>query len=286
MGRTLLILTAIALAAAVVMPPLTLADPPGAPEPAADGGPTVIVNGVIIWRPAGGDAKWKTPPLGEVERTQLVLLVEPGQGRLIALDLEASRLDSFTDDKGRDLVAKPDGQDGVSSQVGFSPNTAISEDGKAAVVQVQGRRVPTAGATQLSAGGTLVFQHSASGRQVTHLARNVKLKKGETFKLGDVTFTIRNVTGMEVDRYKLRRVEVTHDRDLDALGPVRFLDGEGKEIASKVLGWGSSRAGGQIQHERTFLITQDVESVSVSADGWADAKPLAVPFRVKAGLGL
>ncbi len=262
---------AAALAAGIVFPVLSRADGPD--EQQADP-PRVELRGLIVLRPPADDGvKWKTPPLGDKPQTQLMLMVTVPGGRLIAPDESACRLVRLADDRRVNLLAEQ------------TVEAAISEDGRGALVRVRVDRAPSPDARELIAAGELAFHYSPDGKRDTHRTGPFDLKDGAAFKLGPAGFRVRTVTPLDKGAYKMK-VELICEQDPRLLGELRFLDEKNAAIPGRIIGWGSSDIEGRPVWEYTFAFTRRVERVTITADGWADLKRLAVPFNLTAGVGL
>ena len=118
-------------------------------------------------------------PFNESPGTVVVLAVQAPRGNgIVQIDSSGSKLDTFTDDKGQSLLEE--------GKIGPFPR--ISEDGSAALVEAEVRARPSAGATSISAQGSIAMT-LAAGSKPTRVA-NVRLIQGQTFRVGTATITV------------------------------------------------------------------------------------------------
>lgn len=192
------------------------------------------------------------------------ILVPAGTG-IVEIDDDASRVDAFTDDKGQSLL-----------EVGrFGPFPKISEDRSAAVVDVEVRGRPSAGATAVSVQGSIAMT-LASGTKPTRIP-NVRLEEGRTMKLGAATITVKTVTAGE------ETTDVTFGLSrsiLNTISAIKFFDGKGELLESRRTSSGYMNDAAEVEHE----LKSKEKLVSVEFDVWQNMRQIKLPFSLTTGL--
>src|SRR5262249_17588387 len=151
------------------------AAPPAAPVAP----PQIVVAGLKVIGSGLGKNGSEIEPFHDHPGTFIALAIQPPKGSgIVAVDDDASRLDAFGDDKGTSLLEE--------GRIGPFPK--VAEDGSAAMVEVEVRGRPAAGASSLTVQGTLALT-LANGSKATRVA-NLKLEDGQTFKVGTTTLTV------------------------------------------------------------------------------------------------
>ena len=247
----------------------------------AQTGLTVKPSGVrVISETVGEGFKGLTPFNTQDKGAALALLIKSGGPSIIKIDTGASKLVAFADDKGASLLTegKRFNQDGIGH---FA---RISEDGKAALVEITGRGLPTAGATKLNAEGTLVVQ-TASKKSVVKSA-SFELKKGSQVTVGDIVITVNKVGKPSFGDDKLEVEIQTGNKALETVAEVKFLTAAGKVIESRGSGSSSMGFGKKFTYGRSFNLKQAVSGqVVLQFEIWTDIAEKKVPFSVSAGIG-
>ncbi len=212
--------------------------------------------------------------------TDLALLVLPGEGALIDLNLDDSELTAFEDDKGTDLLTETEGFDGD----GFASFPSVEESGAAAMVEIEASGLPAAGATSLSAEGVLVIG-TASEKKAERSAA-FELAEGTEIEVGGIALKVEGVGEPSFGDHALELEFETRDRAIERVASVRFFDAAGAEIESS--GAGSSRMGfnNKFTYGRSYsLAKKPAGKITVEFELWADYVEHKVPFSVTAGLG-
>src|SRR5262245_62729276 len=124
--------------------------PAAAPPPPAP--PQVSAAAIRIVGLGLGANGTERRPFNESPGTVVVLAIQPPRGSgIVQIDDHASTLEAFADDKGQSLLEE--------GRVGPFPK--VAEDGSAAIVEVEVRGRPGAGATSVSGQGTLGVREAA-----------------------------------------------------------------------------------------------------------------------------
>jgi hypothetical protein len=226
------------------------------------------------------------------EGTTLALLVTVPEGGLVSVNTEKMR-SRLTDDKGTDLTAA---RAAFGMHLQMPPQ--ISPEGKACLIEVSGQRAPAKGAAALTAAGTIYLQ--CGSRQESARQANVPLKPGTKIAAGPIPFEISKVgkpefsfefPGMSNQRGPTppaEKFEVTllAHQDCSKIASIAFLDAAGKDLGAKPGSSSSMGMGGMMTVEKSFILAKKVDTATILVTYWADLKEVAVPFDVKATLGL
>lgn len=229
----------------------------------------------VVGEAYGGDQSMR--PFNYFSGTTVVLLATRPSGGLIRVDEEASRIKTFVDERGKNLLVK-----GEFNQPGLNPFAQISPDGKAAILEVFGGGIPTRGSGWVSISGTIVF-HAATTKQ-TFRDPNVKLEEGAVIQTGPVRFEIVKVGKPDWGDEPLA-ITVAVKQDLHGVAEIRFLDDAGETIEYRDGGTMSSRIGNKVDIKRTFRLTESVATLTVEIDYWTDIKSVEAPFEAVVSLG-
>ncbi|HEY8180927.1 MAG TPA: hypothetical protein VII32_01715, partial [Thermoanaerobaculia bacterium] len=200
--------------------------------------------------------------------TAVGLAIEVPEGNaIIDIDNHGSRLDTLTDNKGRSLL----------EEGRFGPFPKISEDKSAAMVEVEARGRPSAGASSITLKGNVALT-MASGSKPTRIA-NMRLEEGRTMKVGDTTITVKTVKAGDDS------TELTFALPrsfMNSIHAVRFFDSKGAAIESSRSGSGYMNEAAEVQYD----VKSKVKTVAVEFDVWQNIREVKVPFNLTAGLAI
>ena len=210
--------------------------------------------------------------------TMVALLVERPTGGILELNDDESKLESFTDDKGTNLLSGEDkwGRNGVK-------DSTIAEDGKAAMITIQGSSLPAAGATKLIAKGKVVFNVATKSK--THKSEKVAIKNDQKVTVGGISFTIKEVGKPDWGDAELS-LTLKASQDLSAIKTVRFLGADGKEIKSDRGSRMRSAWGNKVTVEWKYDLDKKTDQAVIEVEIWDDMQQVAVPFDIKTSIGL
>lgn len=243
----------------------------------AAGDPRAEVVGVLVVAP-GKDLAATLRPFGYRRGTRVALLVRMGAGTIVHFDPRASRIDSFSDDKGSDLGIKRTGMRGWSRSTRFGPFARFVGGGRAVLLEILSPAVPSRGARRLLCRGELVLR--VATRTSRRLLERVPIRPGVEVKGGGLALKITRI----VPFGKRSRVTVVYQVEDPRvqLARLRFLAG-GKEVASRsalATSWPAPR----------FVIRYTLERALNLADLelrlWTDVGERRVPFTFETGVGL
>ena len=234
--------------------------------PAAAAMPQVVVGGIQVAKVAVAGDDYSAKPFNSENGTKIVLWIKmpAGQG-LIEIDDDASVLQHFGDDKGTDLGGKLDS----------FPDEF--KDGSGGTLDISSSGMPAAGATKLVAEGTLALSVSA-GSKPTKVA-NVRLEDGRTFKLGQTTITLAEVSADGEDlKFSLKLPRQV----MAGIKGVTFFDAKNQPLD----GHRTSSGYFNDDAEMGFSVKTELKTVTLEFDIWQGLRVIKVPFKVSAGVGL
>jgi hypothetical protein len=249
-------------AAATAAPP---AKKPATPAKAASA-PTVSVAGIRVVGQGFGEEGREAQPFNESPGVGLALVVQSKDGGLIAFDEDSSALGEMADSEGNSLL----------DNASIWPFPKMTKDGKAMVVEMKSQGVPAAGATFVTAKGTIAVTTATGSKAVK--VPNVRMENAQTFKVGAGVVTVEDVSTDDTS------TSLTFKGSLAVLGSVRgwkFLDAKGAAIESSDRGYGRSND----TAFKSLSVTTTAKTVTLELDVWQGLKQAAIPFDVKAGLG-
>ena len=235
--------------------------PPAAP-------PQVSAVALRVVGPGLGANGSELRPFNESPGTVVVLAIQAGRGGgIVEIDSHAGKLDAFTDDKGQSLLEE--------GRVGPFPK--VAEDGSVAMVEIEVRARPSAGAASVTVQGTLAMTVAAGSKPVR--AANVKLETGQAFKLGATPMTIGEA---KVEEDATRITFGLSRTVLNTIREVRFLDAKNAPIEARRTGSGYMNEKATLDYEAK---TKD-KAVTIEFEMWQNPRAVKVPFNVQAGLGV
>lgn|SRR5262245_50580389 len=243
----------------------------GAARPAATasggGMPQIATVGLRVAGLGIGANGSEVKPFMESPGTTLVLAIQAPKGNgIVDIDEHGSKLEVFSDDKGTSLLEE--------ARVGPFPK--ITEDGSAALVELEVRARPAAGSTSLSAQGTIAMTLAGGSKPIR--AANVKMDANQTFKIGATTLTIAEAK-IEEDATKFT---VNLPRSLlTTIREIRFFDAKNAPIEGHRRGSGYFNEKAELELEAK---TKD-KVFSIEFEVWQNLRTIKAPFKVDAGLG-
>lgn len=245
-------------------PPRPAAAPPPAPAAAM---PQITAIGLRVAGLGIGANGTEVKPFMESPGTTVVLAVQAPKGNgIVDIDDHGSKLDVFSDDKGTSLLEE--------GRVGPFPK--ITEDGTAALVELEVRARPSAGASSLSVQGTIAMTLAGGSKPVR--AANVKIEANQTFKIGTTTLTIADPKVEE----ESTRFTVNLPRSLlTTIREIRFFDAKNAPIEAHRRGSGYFNEKAELELEAK---TKD-KAFSIEFEVWQNLRVVKAPFKLDAGLG-
>jgi hypothetical protein len=242
--------------------------------------------------------------VGESRGAKLTLLVTSSAPGLLALDAKASRIDTFADDKGTDLLQGRSIPFGPLFSKGEPVSTQISPDRTRALIEVGGgHNVPAKGAAQLRIKGTLAFRWGPDAK--VYRAENIELKEGMEIPVGKSMLKVSTVSRELWHGQKIGTGEqalTVHDPEtrqtvslntgpglsVKDIARVAFFDLQGREIDS----WPGTFSGfAEINGNPTwgtlsYCLRWPMDTATVVITICPNMQTIKVPFDVTATLGL
>ena len=241
--------------------------PAAAAQPAAPS-PQVSAAGLRIVGLGLGANGTELRPFNESPGTVIVLAIQAPKGSgIVDIDERGSRLDAFSDDKGQSLL----------EEGRLGPFPKIAEDGSAAIVEVEVRGRPGAGATSITAQGSVALTLAGGSKPVR--AANVKLVEGQTFKIGTATMTVGDVKTEE----ESTAVTIGLPRSvLTTIREARFFDAKNTPLEGSRTSSGYFNEKAQVE----YRVKTKEKAITVEFEIWQNLRVVKAPFNVQAGLGI
>ncbi|HEX9365131.1 MAG TPA: hypothetical protein VF921_00805, partial [Vicinamibacterales bacterium] len=207
-------------------------------------------------------------PFNESPGTVVVLSIQAPRGSgIVEIDDHGSKLDAFSDDKGQTLLEE--------GRVGPFPK--VAEDGSAALVDVQVRGRPSAGAVSVTVQGSIAMTLAGGSKPVR--AAGVRLDTGQTFKIGTTTMTIGEA---KVEDESTKLTFGLPRSVLNTIREVRFFDAKNAPIEGRRAGSGYFNEKATLEYEAK---TKD-KTMTIEFELWQNSRAIKVPFTVQVGLGV
>jgi hypothetical protein len=253
---------------------------------------------VVSYRAAAEDTnQWKiqvaglrvvVPPANTNENARGAFFASPGvtvvatltssSGKIVSINQFESKLNSFADDKGTDLLA-------MKSEDPFNKPGFGTMDAKEsyATVEMQVASLPAKGATSLNIAGKVSMLIASSSKQFT--VESVEMKTNASFSLGDLPVMI-SAMGTNHNSWQAKdypySIIFSSLRNLECISSLEFFDPQGSKIAAHKSSWG----GGFMGYMMEYDIKQTVVRAKIVATCWQDLKTVEVPISIKTGIGL
>jgi len=231
--------------------------------------PKVDVAGVqVVWKSYedsfqfGGVLNTNSPV-----KVALVISAE-GLG-VLGLSDEESEVKTFKDGSGNDL----------EGELGSFPKR--SEDGKLLMVEVEGKKYPAAGSSELSLTGVVTVLMGQETK--SHKTGVMKWSKGALIGLPEeLSLKIREAKKPEWGEDPWS-VDLELPSPPEVVKAIRFLDAEGAEIESSKSGSASFGGFGKRTYTATYSLKKAVEEVVIEVEVYTDLEKVKVPLDLKIG---
>ncbi len=211
------------------------------------------------------------------------VMLSATDGKIVKFNENDSKIASFSDDKGTDLMAAPPSQDPFNKP-GISYMSSASDKGASSIIfDLKASGQPAKGATIFNISGSASMEVAASTKQFT--VENVEIKTNVSFSLGDLPIVISNAgTNRNAWSAKEYKYSVTFSslRDLESISSLEFFDANGNKIEAVKRSWGGGFLGYMMQYD----VKQKMDHAKIVATCWQDLKTVEVPISVKTGVGL
>lgn len=256
----------LALCAGVFLASSLLAAPPAAPrrasaragKPAVAPQPTVSVVGLKVMTSSFRE-------MSSDPGTRLALALEvPAPAGIVAIDPNASNLESLQDSDGRALEG---------AEFWFS--TDVTRDGRKGIVELRAESVPGQRASAIAARGTIAATVATGSRTEKVVA--VRLQKGATFRLAGTTVTVTEVESEgEQTRFEMKGPTAT----IRAIRDLRVLRA-GKAVESSRGMSSFNEKESELQYRTA---AKSGANVTLDVDLWQNPQRVSVPLDVQASI--
>jgi hypothetical protein len=207
-----------------------------------------------------------------------IKVTQPGKF-ILALDEDASKVASFTDDKGANLLVKsPSGREGIW------PFPEISKDGHSVSVKVQSPAIPTAGAAAIQLKGALVLTCGADEKTASQ--QDVDIKKDATLSAGALSAKVESVEENKWGDEKSWMVSLQSDKDFAAIKALALVGADGKEIEGRLSGSGRMGFMGKASYNRDYAFKVKPGKMTVKVTYFDKTEKVTVPVDLSVSVGL
>jgi hypothetical protein len=242
---------------------------PASKKPAAAPNPTVVVAGLRVVGPGYGPENDRERPFNyDVGVTVVVAVRLNAPYAMVEIEKDKSSVE-LADSQGKALE---------SPEVGWSPD--FTKDGTACLVDLGAKGLPGEGSTHVSLKGSLMFK-VASGTKTVKVP-SVKLVKDTPLKVGTSAITITEVEQQEGSEGPT----VTFKSTMAVMKGIKAMRAKDAKGAPIEVSW--SHSGGwteEYQMGYRFKMASKVP-VTLEFDLYDGLRELAVPFDLKAGVGI
>jgi hypothetical protein len=253
-------------------------DPSPVAAPGVTPMPVARIAGVAVIREVLESRTGKYRPFGMETGTRVSLVFHSPSLRLVGLDPVASRIESFADDAGTNLLALSHRlQEPGFLERGFG----IMADGNLAHVEIYGGTPPARGASRLALHGKVVFL-TASTRSLAVSAPS-ETGLGKEFQVGG-KFVFTTTRWATADG-KSTSVSLSCDGNPLQFAAFRFLGADGKEIASRAARWDSWNNCREKKPVFHFQLSAHPKTCALEVSCWNDLRPLDADIHLTTGLG-
>jgi hypothetical protein len=196
-------------------------------------------------------------------------------------NLPDSTIESFTDDKGSNLLAQASQENYVGESESGTYHVSFNNGEPSLLIEIRAPNLPSKSATELNIIGKVMVPTADESKQFT--AENVKLKPGAEFDFGDLKLTVSDA---KLDG-KLFVVGFQSAQDLSSLSTLEFFNDRGGKIKTSLSGLSTfTHEGKTTADEWDCIFPKPQNSVKIIATRWMGFKTTEVPINIKIGLGL
>jgi hypothetical protein len=241
---------------------------------------------------------------GTYSGTSLAFWVTHPQGRIIGFDPKASRLETFTDDKGIDLSEPYNRPFSWSRSGPFRDAGYATQDGR--LVEVGGDTVPARGAAKINFKATFVVLCASQEKTVEQ--KGISLKTGGRMNLGPLAVTVQQAPVESWGGQAKMAVSLTAnqprpmapppafgrtptapapalDDPLASIKEVAFFGPDGEEIRRTSSGSSIRHESGESIATRTYALAEKADVLTVRVTYFERVEAVKVPLSVETGVG-
>lgn len=237
----------------------------------------IKVAGIRIVAPAADKKEGAQGAFFQPPGVTVVAVITPVVGKIVSIDQFNSKVDSFTDDQGTDLLAAK--SESPFNKPGFGMMDAKDS---CATVEIHSAGVPAKGTLALNISGKVTVKIAAGTNQFT--IESVDITNNTSFTCGDLPIKITKA-GLGKAMFSNKEefsVTFSSTKDLESISTLDFFDAQGNKIEAHKSSWG----GGMGDYMVEYVFKKSVDHTKIVATCWTDLKTMEVPLSVKTGLGL
>jgi len=237
----------------------------------------VEVTGLRVVAPVEGGDKDARGAFFQSAGVTVVVMVTPLKEQIVSVEQNESKVDSFTDNKGTDLLAAKSENPFNKPGLGMVDNKVTN-----ATFEVQAAMLPAKGSTILTIYGSLSAKVAGSTKQFT--VDNVAIQTNTILTCGDLKLKISTAgvgKSMWGDKDQFT-VTFTSATDVDSISEMDFFDAQGNKIDAHKSSWG----GGMGEYSVEYTLKKSIDHAKVIVTCWQDMKTVEIPVSLKTGLGL
>lgn len=243
---------------------LVAADPPP---------PAARLVGLSVALPDPDDKFGRSHVFGQNAGTKMTFQVKRPGSVLLEVDKDASKLESFTDDKGAAL--------GDPKEWLWAFLHVDDADKTKGTFEVQSKKAPAPGASRIRLAATVAVRvgtdlRTAEVKDVAFVKGTEVLSPAMPFRIGKCGKPQWGDAAMSVD--------LEADRDFDAIESMEFLAPDGRVIQSSNLGTSGMTFNGKGSYTRTMGLKEKVTAATIRVRWYAKVE--SVPFRIDGEFGL
>ncbi len=204
-----------------------------------------------------------------------VMVSQPGK-RILDVDATASKLESFTDDK-QSVLTKPKGDRPGFGEMWLDGFPRIAADGQHCVITLRAPNVPAAGAAAILVKASIALKIGSDPK--TEELKNISLKPGDKAAIGKLS------VGMPKENFG-GAPTIFISSDQPNVGPVVFLDANGKEIKTQPGGSSRLGLGNKTEYQSHFVFDNKIpDKITVKVTYYTKVESVTVPLDLKTGVG-
>ncbi|NIA07274.1 MAG: hypothetical protein GWP14_06515 [Actinobacteria bacterium] len=238
---------------------------------------TVLLIGLAIFRPDLKDPSQSEVGFGNKPGTTLHVKIMQQDKFIIDVDDKASKLLSFTDDKGTDLSKQKQKRFGQGWLASFPK---IAEDGQSCIIEIRSDRLPKAEAGQITVKAQIAL--TCGSGEKTERVENVSLKPDITLNVGPMAIKIAKVGKPDWGNAKLN-IQLSTKQNLANIKTVEFFDTDGQEIKSRQTG---SMSSNNVVFMKSYNLDKKVDTATISVTYFEKVESVTVPIDIRASVGL
>lgn len=242
----------------------------------------VSVAGIRVTGPGYGKTDFgaELRPFNWSEGTSIALFISHPDGGLISVDGDKCTLTSIQDDTGKKL---DEGENRFGQPAARFAMDNVSQDGKAAMIDVEAKAVPAKGATAIELKGKLQLLTGTTQESVK--SKKFAFKKGNQVNAGDLSF---EVIAAGPPRFGSGAYSITlrTKQPIDSVASWKFLKPDGSAVETRtgsVMRMGFNQS---VTIDQELVLSQKIEEGILELDVWTDLKEVEVPIDLNVQLGL